>query len=187
MGNVLATSKPITSAANQFLGANPETSPSTEQDGNKNAPEPLENPGTMEELHKKCKGECFHSSHGEKQENYVRNNTTNITSKKFLVCCFCYVTMLAKPCGVFITTSHTDTMYTHTCFLTSSSLVFISRCDAHEFRRSQIDGKQRLEQSFPGFTHNQFEFHHTVWLQIRHHVCRYETNITHGDIPRDFG
>lgn len=57
MGNVLATSKPITSAANQFLGANPETSISPDGDSTKNAPGPLENPGTMEELHKKCKGE----------------------------------------------------------------------------------------------------------------------------------
>lgn len=82
MGNVLATSKPITSAANQFLGANPETS-SSDQDGNKNTPEPLENPGTMEELHKKCKGECFHSSKREKSKHYPRNNTTKITSKIF--------------------------------------------------------------------------------------------------------
>lgn len=94
MGNVLATSKPITSAANQFLGANPETSPSSEQDENKNSPEPLENPGTMEELHKKCKGECFHSSNGKVSVNYSRNNTTKITSKKVLGVWFCYVTML---------------------------------------------------------------------------------------------
>ncbi|CAM6032222.1 unnamed protein product [Sphagnum compactum] len=55
MGNVIASSKPITSAANQFLNANTESGLSVESDVNKNDLDPIENPGTMEDLHKKCK------------------------------------------------------------------------------------------------------------------------------------
>lgn len=61
MGNVLAASKPLSSAANSFL-ANPNASPSAlddEENVRKRIEEPLENPGTMEELHKKCKGKFF--------------------------------------------------------------------------------------------------------------------------------
>lgn len=138
MGNVLATSKPITSAANQFLGANPETSPSSDQDGNKNTSEPLENPGTMEELHKKCKGAYFHSSERHSWKNYPRNSTTKITSKNSVCVCFGYVTILKTVWCFYYqyrvcTHTHNNVNFkSHTCF-SMSFLFFIDRRDASKF------------------------------------------------------
>lgn len=55
MGNVLASSKPLSAAAGQFLGPPDLSKPSDEENAVKSASEPLENPGSMEELHKKVK------------------------------------------------------------------------------------------------------------------------------------
>lgn len=60
MGNVLASSKPLSAAATQFL--QPSDPKSTDdENARKTGVEALDNPGTMEELHKKCKGGQFHS------------------------------------------------------------------------------------------------------------------------------
>lgn len=57
MGNVLASSKPLTSAATQFLSTNDVSLPGADGDSTKKTTlEPLDNPGTIEELNKKCKG-----------------------------------------------------------------------------------------------------------------------------------
>lgn len=91
MGNVLATSKPITSAANQFLGANPETGLGTEQDADKTTSEPIENPGTMEDLHKKCKGLSSNSCHFPKDLSNILNRLlTCITLKSCYVTTICF-------------------------------------------------------------------------------------------------
>lgn len=56
MGNVLAASKPLSSAATQFLSSNEPSLGADGGNGKNSDSEPLDNPGTIEELNKKCKG-----------------------------------------------------------------------------------------------------------------------------------
>lgn len=60
MGNVQASAKPVTSSIipppSSSPEINPESSLSQSELDNKTNYVKLENPGTMEELHKKCKG-----------------------------------------------------------------------------------------------------------------------------------
>lgn len=58
MGNVQASAKPVTSSIIPPVPVSPEINPESNLSelDNKTNYVKLENPGTMEELHKKCKG-----------------------------------------------------------------------------------------------------------------------------------